>query len=158
MEQDDGVGSETDLTADVVLAVVLDVVVALAGGLVEPEAVLAVWPRGRAVGRREAVAVTEVDDDRGTLEGRLDGGPGRVRAVDPDDVRAVLDRLGVGRIGPCPVGSRRAVRGPHDDHDLRVGARGGCGADGRASRQEAAEGGEEGNDEGIDERLGRLAQ
>ena len=104
IEDDDRVRRQADVGRDVRLAVVLGVVVALAGGGVEPEPVLAVRHRGscdtgsgsRCRGRGRATT-------DGALERRLHGRPGRVRAVDLDHVRRVLGRLGSRHVGPAPV-------------------------------------------------------
>ena len=85
-----------------------------------PEAVLRRVLGVVRVRARPAVAVAEVDDDRRAVDRRLDLRPGRVRAVDLDHVRRVLDRLGVRPVGVRAVAGRRAVGRPDDDHDLRA--------------------------------------
>ena len=127
---------------DVRLAVVLVVVVAGAGRGVEPEPVLGRVLRVVGVRARPAVAVAEVDDDRRARDGRLDLRPGRVRAVDLDDVRGVLDRLGVGPVGVGAVAGGRAVRRPDDDHDLGVRAVAAAAAARRRRRRQGGEHGE----------------
>jgi hypothetical protein len=154
MEEHDRVRREVDLGREVVLAVVDVVVVAVARCAVEPEAVLAVRPRRRPVRAGEAVAVAHVDHDRRALKRGLHVRPGRVGAVDLDDVRGVLDRLGVGRVHPLPVGLGRAVRGAHDQHDLCRADRRRCGAWDRHGRQEAGEK----DSERDDDRDGGLSQ
>ena len=105
------------------LTVVLDVVVARPGGRVETEPVLGREERIVRIRARPAVAVTQVDDDRGPSHRRLDPRPGRVGAVDPDDVRGVAQSLGIRDVRGPPVLRRGAVCRPHDDHDLGVGRR-----------------------------------
>ena len=82
--------------------------------------------------------------------GRLDLGPRRIGAVDLDDVRRVLDRLGVGGIRPVPVAGRRAVGRPDDDHDLglRRALSGSNGRDG--GREQAGDDAGDGEQEGKD--------
>ena len=74
------------------LAEVLVGAVVAAGDRVEPEAVLGRRVERVAVAARPAVAVAQVDDDRGAVDGALDGGPGGVRRVDLDDLGAGLAR------------------------------------------------------------------
>ena len=119
-EEDHGVRGESDLRSDLGLAVV-DVgrAVGAAHG-VQPQAVLGVRPERIAILRRPAVAMSQVDQDRGALGRRLDRRPGGLRGLDQDDVVGVLaggpgDGVGVGLV----VGVVRADR-PDDDHDLGV--------------------------------------
>ena len=119
VEQDDRVRGKREVV-DVRLAVVLDVVVAVAGGGVEPEAVLGRVLRIVGVRARPAVAVAHVDHDVRVGRGGLDLRPGRVRAVHLGDVRGVLLRLEVRGITALTVRVGLAVDGADDDHHLRV--------------------------------------
>ena len=56
----------------------------------------------------------------GALHRGLDLRPRRVGAIHLEDVRGVLPRLGVRLIRFRPIGRRRAVGRPDDDHDLRA--------------------------------------
>ena len=125
IEDDDRAGGQTE-GRDGRLAVVLGIGITGPGGRVEPEPVLRREQRVVGVRARPAVAMTEVDDDRRACDGGLDPGPRRVGAVDPDDVRRVAKCLCIRDVRRRPILRRRPLRGPHDDHDLRVGGRGRC--------------------------------
>ena len=104
---------------DVRLAEVLVVAVVDARDRVEAEAVLGRRVERVAVPARPAVAVTQVDDDRGAGERLLHGGPCRIGRVDLDDLGAGLP----GRDGrlvreSLEVGGG-AADGPDDDRDAR---------------------------------------
>ncbi len=108
--------------AVVLVLVVGELPVAVQVG-VQAHAVLGRVLRVVGVWARPTVAVAEVDEDRRSDRRRLYPRPRRVRAVDLDDVRGVLDRLGVRGVGVLAVRRRRAVgRTDHDD-DLRGRAR-----------------------------------
>jgi hypothetical protein len=119
-EDHDRVPGELDLAADLVLAEVL-VGVARADVRVEAHPVLARRRELVAVRAGPAVAVAEVDHDRGALEGLLDRRPRRERGVDPDDVRGVLGGRRGGLVGEAPVAVGRGARRPDDEDDLRGG-------------------------------------
>ncbi len=130
-------------------AVVLVVVVPLAGRLVQAETVLRRVVRVVRVRAGPAVAMAVVDHDGCASHGSLHRIPGGIGAVHLDDVGAVLDRLGVLGIGLLTVGVGRAVGRADDDDDLRATLDGGC----RPRRNEHPGGG----GERQDERDGQLA-
>ena len=120
VEQDDRVRRQVDVLGDRRRAPVLDRRTARRG--VQPEAVLGVL-LVRRVRARPAVAVTEVDDDRGTLDVVEHLGPGGVGMEDASHVHAVRggqvgDRL-AGRI----VAALEAAAGTDDDDDLELAGR-----------------------------------
>ena len=93
-------GARRMSSAEVVLAVVDDLVAVGAGRGIQPEPVLGDGLE-RRVGAGPAVAVAEVDEDARALHRRLHAGPGRVRRGELDDVRGPATRLGrdVVRVG-----------------------------------------------------------
>ena len=117
-EDHDRVLRELDLLADPVLAEVL-VGVAGAGVRVQAHAVLGRRRELVAVAARPAVAVAEVDDDRGALERLLDRGPRRVGRVDLDDVRGELRGRRGGLVREAPVVRRSRAGRADDEDDLR---------------------------------------
>ena len=80
VQEHDRVPGQLHLGGDRRLAEVLVLVIAAAGGRIEAEAVLRDRIQRIAVATRPAIPVAHVDDERGALEGVLDGGPGRVWA------------------------------------------------------------------------------
>ena len=99
---------EPDVPGQVRLAEVLVRDIVNPGDRVEAEPVLRLLAQDRPVSGGEAIAVTHVDDDRGSLEGGLDLRPGRVGRVDGRHGGAgVPGRPGrVLPIGPVAIRSR----------------------------------------------------
>ena len=98
-EHDDRVRREVDGLRQERFAEVLVGMVVDACDRIEAEPVLRPRERLRSIGAGKAVAVPEIDDDRGALEGAPDRRPGRIRRGDRDHV---------GRPSGSLFGSRRA--------------------------------------------------
>jgi hypothetical protein len=143
-QHDDRVGRQVERLdrrlAEVLVAGVVD-----AGDRVEPEAVLGGRVERVAIPARPAVAVAEVDDDRGPGQRLLDGGPRRVRRVDLDDLGSRLARGAGGLVREALVVRRRPADGAHDDRDARNRS-------GREGRGRSAHRHEEGGEDGDEDR------
>jgi hypothetical protein len=123
-EEDDRPGRKVDLVGDDAFTEVLVRAVTAAGHRVEAEPVLDRPPELRSVRAREAVAVAQVDDDRGTLQRGPHFRPRRVRRVHLDDVGGVPAGLLGPRPRPPPIALGEAADGPDHEHHPWIGGRG----------------------------------
>ena len=116
VEDDHRVRGEADVVLQVVLAVILDVRVAVARGCVQAEAILRPGLE-RRIWAWPAVSVTEIDEDVGALGCRLDPRPRCARAVDLDDRGPVTAGLRRELAGVVAIRARAGLDRSNDDDD-----------------------------------------